>query len=311
MAMSLDETTPGRPHNALYLAQACSLAYCDEPEAAVGFREQLGLEARLISVDNTQVYVATNDKAIVVAFRGSQAPTTLDGLKDWLLTNANNYLILPEGRIGTDFAAAGVGARFHRGFMEALHAIWEPLLKSVTEAVGGADRPLWVTGHSLGGALALMAAWRLQRSFIAVHEVVTFGAPMIGNEAAAQAFEREFAGKIFRYVNLEDPVPLLPSVSLVANCYAHCQSEVSMQAVQAAVSALEELKQTAGSAVDRLLEAAQIDLLWKAVQGRISAHFIDHYRERVKEKCGLEVPPTAVAAAEKAEELAGAPRAGA
>jgi triacylglycerol lipase len=311
MTMALDETTPGNPHNALYLAQACNLAYYDEPEASVGFREQLGLEAKLISVDNTQVYVATNDRTIVVAFRGSQAPTTLDGLKDWLLTNANNYLILPEGRIGTDFAAAGVGARFHRGFMEALHAIWGPLLKRVTEAVDEADRPLWVTGHSLGGALALLAAWRLQRSFMTVHEVVTFGAPMIGNEAAAQAFEKEFAGKIFRYVNLEDPVPLLPSVSLVANSYAHCQSEVSMKAVQAAVSALEELKQTAGSAVDRLLEAAQMDLLWKAVQGRISAHFIDHYQERVKEKCGPVVPPAEVAAAERAGELAGAPHAGA
>ena len=144
--------------------------------------------------------------------------------------------------------------------MEALHAIWEPLLKKVTEAVETADRPLWVTGHSLGGALALLAAWRLQRSFVTVHEVVTFGAPMIGNDAAAKAFEQEFAGKIFRYVNLEDPVPLLPSVSLVANSYAHCQNEVSMKAVQAAVSAIEELKQTAGSAVDRLIEATQIDL---------------------------------------------------
>ena len=192
--------------------------------------------------------------------------------------------------------------------MEALHAIWEPLLKKVTEAVETADRPLWVTGHSLGGALALLAAWRLQRSFVTVHEVVTFGAPMIGNDAAARAFEQEFAGKIFRYVNLEDPVPLLPSVSLVANSYAHCQSEVSMKAVQAAVSALEELKETAGSAVDRVIEATQIDLLWKAVQGRISAHFIDHYQERVKEKCGPEVPPTV--AAEGADEPAESPRAG-
>lgn len=311
MAMTLDETTPGDPRNALFLAQACSLAYFDEPAGAAGFREELGLEAKLISVDNTQVYVGTSDKAIVVAFRGSQAPTTLDGLKDWLLTNANNYLIIPEGRIGTDFAAAGVGARFHRGFMEALHAIWEPLLKAVNEAVEGADRPLWVTGHSLGGALALLAAWRLQRSFVAVHEVVTFGAPMIGNEAAARAFEQEFAGKIFRYVNLEDPVPLLPSVSLVANSYAHCQSEVSMQAVQAAVSALEALKETAGSAVDRLLEAAQMDLLWKAVQGRISAHFIGHYQERVKEKCGPAAESSSVASGTAQPKVpADAPKAG-
>ena len=60
------------PRTALFLAQACSLAYCDEPEAAQGFRELLGLDARLINADNTQVYLAQNDKAIVVAFRGSQ-----------------------------------------------------------------------------------------------------------------------------------------------------------------------------------------------------------------------------------------------
>src|SRR5271157_3508631 len=119
-----------------------------------------------------------------------------------------------------------------------------------------------------------------------MHEVVTFDAPMIGNEAAARAFEQEFAGKIFRYVNFEDPVPLLPSISLVANTYAHCQSEVLLAAVAAVVSALDMLRESAGSAVDRLIEASQIDHLWKVVQSRISAHFIDHYQERVKVKCG-------------------------
>lgn len=293
MGIALNPQTPGDPRNALFLAQACSLAYDDEPDGPRRFREQLGLTAQLVSVDNTQVYVAHDDNVIVVAFRGSQAPTTLDGLKDWLLTNANNYLIIPEGQIGTDFAAAGVGARFHRGFMEALHEIWEPLLRQVNAAVEAKDRPLWVTGHSLGGALALLAAWRLQRNFVNVHEVVTFGAPMIGNEAAARAFEQEFAGKIFRYVNLEDPVPLLPSVSLVANSYAHCPNEVSLSSLQAAVSALDALKETAGTAVDRLIEATQIDLLWKAVQGRIAAHLIGHYEERVKEQCGGAGAPAA------------------
>ena len=110
MSMSLDVSAGGKPSNALFLAKACDLAYCPEAEGAARFRSELGLEARLISVDNTQVYVAEDDGSIVVAFRGSEAPTTLDGLKDWLLTNANNYLILPTGRAGTDFAAAGVGA---------------------------------------------------------------------------------------------------------------------------------------------------------------------------------------------------------
>jgi predicted lipase len=211
------------------LAKACELAYLDEPEGAAGFQTELGMRARLISADNTQVYLAQDDQSLVVAFRGSQCPTSLDGFKDWLLTNANNLLILPEGRIGTDFAAAGVGARFHRGFLGALAEVWEPLSGAVQAAIDERERPLWVTGHSLGGAIALLAAWRLQRQFIPVHEVVTFGAPMIGNAAAAEAFQREFPNRIYRYVDIEDPVPLLPTVSLMANAYAHCLNEVRLQ----------------------------------------------------------------------------------
>ena len=230
MSMSLNDSAAGDARNALFLASACDLAYLNEPEGPAKFRSELGLEAKLISVDNTQVYVARNDQSIVIAFRGSEAPTTLDGFKDWLLTNANNYLILPEGRAGTDFAAAGVGARFHKGFLEALQMVWEPMLAAVNEAIKAKERPVWVTGHSLGGALALLAAWRLQRSFVSVQEIVTFGAPMIGNEAASKAFEQDFSGKIFRFVNLEDLVPHLPSVSLVANAYTHCLNEVGLAA---------------------------------------------------------------------------------
>src|SRR6516165_117999 len=142
MAMSLYDSVPGDVRNALFLARACDLAYYDEPEGSARFRDELGLNARLISADNTQVYVGENDQAVVAAFRGSQAPTTLDGVKDWLLTNANNYLILPEGRSGTDFAAAGVGARFHRGFLEALEMVWQPLSAKVDQALKAKDRPL-------------------------------------------------------------------------------------------------------------------------------------------------------------------------
>lgn len=281
MADKLDVTRHGDPRNALLLGRACSLAYLNEPEGAKGFLEQLGLEARLISVDNTQAYVAQSPEVVLVAFRGSECPTSLDGFKDWLLTNANNYLILPEGRIGTDFAAAGVGSRFHRGFMMALDAIWAPLHTAVEEAMQKAERPLWITGHSLGGALALMAAWRFERTFLPIDEIVTFGAPMIGNQTAADAFEKKFAKKISRYVNFEDPVPLLPTVSLLANTYVHCPTEVSLRDA-AAASALDALKQKAGAAADAVLHASVIDDVWGAVQGRIAAHMIDRYLARVE-----------------------------
>ena len=208
--MQLVEDAAGGPHNAQFLCRACQLAYLPEAEGVKKFHDDLGLSAKLLSIGNTQVYVAESPEHLVVAFRGTEDPTSIDGLKDWLLTDAMNLLIVPEGRLGHDLSAAGVGAKFHKGFVDAIADIWEPLRDEVEAKMKQSDRPLWITGHSLGGALALLAAWLFKRRFVAVHQIYTYGAPMIGNQTASDAFNREFSGAIFRYVNGRDPVPKLP-----------------------------------------------------------------------------------------------------
>src|SRR5262245_50096603 len=115
MPLELIEDAKGDPRNARFLGAAANLAYEPQAKGVEAFKSQLSLDARLFSVGNTQAYVATNDDHIVVAFRGTEAPTAIEGLKDWLLTDAANMLIQPEGDLGTDFAAAGVGARWHVG----------------------------------------------------------------------------------------------------------------------------------------------------------------------------------------------------
>jgi hypothetical protein len=285
MSLQLVDDAPGHFASAAYLGVACELAYCPEPQGAAGFREKLGLDAKLISVGNTQVYVGENDRSVVVAFRGSESPDTLDGFKDWLVTNANNFLILPEGRIGTDFAAAGVGARFHKGFLEALADVWEPLSIAVDTAMKRRERPLWVTGHSLGGALALLAAWRFQQQFLQVHEVCTFGAPMVGNEAAAEAFKRELPGKIFRYVDAMDVVPRLPTISLIANSYCHCLTEQVLGGPADAADAAEALHALSErSAQSGLLDALTVENIWGCLKDRIAHHMVSNYLARVREK---------------------------
>jgi hypothetical protein len=279
MPLELIEDAYGDDRNAAALAAAAELAYLPEEAGKVGFREILGMDARLIAADNTQVYVATNADHVVVAFRGSEAPTSLDGVKDWLLTDAVNLLIVPEGDLGTDFMAAGVGARFHKGFMAALGLVWEPLFAAVQTELKN-DRPLWLTGHSLGGALALLAAWRFQRRFVSVHQVYTFGAPMIGNTVAAAAFDGELARKVYRYVNEADLVPKLPAASLIANAYGNVMAEVALGA--AAISpAAEALKAVASQAVDGLVRGHLIDAVWAVVQERLHAHDIGQYKALV------------------------------
>jgi hypothetical protein len=284
MALQLIEDARGDIRNAQTLALASDLAYLAEAEGVEGFRSQLGLEARLFSVGNTQAYVATNHDHIVVAFRGTESPTTVDGLKDCLLSDACDLLIVPEGDLGTDFVAAGVGARFHMGFIKALADIWEPVSEAVATERQKNDRLLWITGHSLGGALALLAAWRFKRKFVPVHQVYTFGAPMIGNDLAAQAFDRELPDRVFRYVNSPDPVPMLPTISLIANHYCHCGRELVVGTVVAAESAGAYFKQVAGKTVDGALQGTLIDDVWSGLHGRLSAHFLENYKKLIGER---------------------------
>jgi hypothetical protein len=265
--------------NARIAALACNLAYLPEAEGAAGFRERLGMEAKLFSADNVQAYLATDAENVLVAFRGSEAPTSLDGLKDWLVTNANNFLILPEGEIGTDFAAAGVAARFHRGFMEALAKIWPALFPQAQAAMQEKERPLWIVGHSLGGALAVLAAWRFLQQFIMPHKVFTFGAPMIGNKQAAEAFARELPGRIHRFIDLPDVVPLLPTMSLMANEFIHVDGERPLDSTGkgGAASAIGAIQALAAATVGGMFDLSLKERLWLELQGRLKAHDIVNY----------------------------------
>lgn len=278
MPLQLFEDAMGDPRNARFLAAAADLAYYSQAEGESKFRDELGLAGRLVSVDNTQAWIATNDDHLVVAFRGTEKPTAIEGLKDWLLTNAMNLLVVPEGRLGTDLAAAGVGARFHQGFVEAIAEIWPAVLSGVEEEMAKAERPLWVTGHSLGGALALFAAWLFTRKMINVHQIYTFGAPMIGNQVAIDAFNREFKGKLFRYTNQPDPVPRLPMYSLLANEFVHCEEERLLDT--GAENPTDSLvKNMAKDAVEKVLSISLVDNIWNSVVGGIAAHGMDNYRK--------------------------------
>ncbi len=277
MPLQLIEDGGGDPRNARFLATAADLAYLPEDRGRAEFAAQLGLKGKLISVDNTQAYLATNDDHIVLAFRGTESPDTLEGLKDWLLTDAVNLLIVPSGRLGTDLAAAGVGARFHQGFVDALAEIWPTLSSTVAAEVKKSDRPVWITGHSLGGALALFAGWMMHRQFLNVHQISTFGAPMIGNKDACTAFDREFKGKIFRYVNTTDPVPKLPTVSLIANSYGHVEQEILMGGTSGDL-----FQGFLSQSAKGLLNATLIDDIWKQITGLVSAHLMPSYHGLLK-----------------------------
>lgn len=64
-------------------------------------------------------------------------------------------------------------------------------------------------GHSLGGALARIAAVDIQYNYHTCNLVYTLGAPNVGNTAFEDSFKKRISHSHY-YINNKDPVPIVP-----------------------------------------------------------------------------------------------------
>ena len=187
--------------NAQILAQASAIAY-HQPAEASKWAAISGFTGPFDFFDNadTQGFVAESPDAIVVAFRGTQPNRPMDWFVDFRATSGP--------------WAHNVG-HVHDGFYSALRNVWGVTLASgeilPRRLLNRADKTIWITGHSLGGALAeLCAAQAMFVSKIPVQGVYTFGQPRVGNKDFADALNAELGSGIFRFVNDRDIVPRVP-----------------------------------------------------------------------------------------------------
>lgn len=178
--------------NAWWLADAALLAYWDEAPARAIWRGA-GLELTFLSVDGVQCHVASNDAVVIVAFRGTEP--RWDDLSDIVRVRPIRY---------------GLGGRVHDGFFGAYETIRRPLQKALGDLDAG-HRSIWLTGHSLGGALATLA----MDDVPAARGLYTMGAPPVGSRRFAIGFNRRHRGRCFRYVNDRDIVAGLPRLLLL------------------------------------------------------------------------------------------------
>ena len=136
---------------------------------------------------SSQAYVVHNKKEIYVIYRG----TELDEIKDI----TRNGMIWPT--------RGQKQGRVHSGFAEATDKIWDQLnsyLKEEVQKYKMADAVIF-TGHSLGGAMAIISAAR--SDYIA--DIYTFGAPRAGN----REYSRNIKSRSYRITNGHDIIPLI------------------------------------------------------------------------------------------------------
>ncbi|KAL6902465.1 Alpha/Beta hydrolase protein [Trichoderma evansii] len=103
------------------------------------------------------------------------------------------------------------GCEVHDGFNDAWNEISDAATAALNQAV--AANPgfsIVTTGHSLGGAVATLAAATLRTQGLNI-DIYTYGSPRVGNDVFAN-FVTAQAGGEFRVTHVDDPVPRLPPI---------------------------------------------------------------------------------------------------
>lgn len=98
----------------------------------------------------------------------------------------------------------------HEGFQNALNAIWPDIPARIEARRTGSERPIFFTGHSLGGALAVLAADKPARADVMPAAIYTFGMPRAGNRDFAAIYNARLGERTFRLVHGGDIVACIP-----------------------------------------------------------------------------------------------------
>jgi len=177
-----------RLQQSLLFAELSQIAYMPPRPASTCVRKIGFSESLYFDRDGAQAYRFRNEHDCVIVCRGTE-PNEWNDVK----ADANAVAVLAE-TIG----------RVHSGFKQEVDDLW-PILEPV---LADNEQPLWFAGHSLGGAMATICAFRCKVSRIcsSPEGLFTYGSPRVGDRAYVNYHRLVH----YRWVNNNDIVTRVP-----------------------------------------------------------------------------------------------------
>lgn len=195
-----DLTTKGEGFHlshAYFLAQLSKLAYLPTTQIRRKLAKmQLGFECPLEVIEagdkSGQGYILKMDNNVFVVFRGTELE-----LEQWVTQLEYGHDALKEFEV-------------HASFLHAQRKLWPHIVAWLH--ANARDCRIWITGHSLGGALAnlTLAQIHLNDMPFDIAAVYTFGAPRSVDQMLASKLNQEYRQQVFRIIYDDDLVPQLP-----------------------------------------------------------------------------------------------------
>ncbi|HEY5854986.1 MAG TPA: lipase family protein [Aldersonia sp.] len=233
LARKLVDAEQPDPAVAFVLAVCAGYSYSDV-STVQAMVNRLGLVgARCVAVPMTvdamyirstgYVIQSADGEVVIVSYRGTEPVS----IASWL-TDAD--VAAETVRLDLDHLPGDEEYGVHAGFYRNVRATRFAMIDLLRRALAGKSilpgddtqgltkaRAIYLTGHSLGGAMAALLTIMLHENpnYVDIKPVVratyTYGQPMVGNRALAGACARRpFQHRLFRYVHGDDLVPHLP-----------------------------------------------------------------------------------------------------
>lgn len=215
--------------------------------------------------DKVRYFVAVkdSDKSQLIAIRGT--------------SNAENAIIDIDYELTPDEI---LGIELHKGFAQSSQNIYQQLKKQLRK-----DYTIHITGHSLGGAVAVILAMYLDKQGYTVGDVITFGQPKVTNRSGAKTFQHLH---VVRINTALDMVPLVPpfDASQILSWKFDVFWHIGKEYVLLSDKYYSEL-----DGLDSLLRGADF-LVKKPTVDNIAAHKIVTYIELLKNLAnqGIQIP---------------------
>ena len=189
------------PQNARFLCAASADAYATESPPPESTLRCEAADTHVCIQRRVSYSVGESGGEMIIAFRGTADLRNALTDMDCKLIHADGY-------------------RVHRGFHEAVAAIDASLTAALGDVSG---MRLWITGHSLGGALAELWTLRAIERGLEIAGVYTFGQPRVGDAAFAACYNSVLEPCTFRVVHGDDVVPRVP---WLLGRYRHAGGEI-------------------------------------------------------------------------------------
>ena len=158
----------------------------------LGIKSVIGYDPELI--------VINADSLILLLYRGTDDVDN-NRFAEWKGTDFNFSKI----EAGSDFNYA----KIHRGFLISFELI-KPELLLLLDSLNAKNKAVWISGHSLGGAMAILTGVFLEKSGFAIQNIYTYATPRaIGDRTLSELCDSLLPNKIHRFEYYLDPVTIL------------------------------------------------------------------------------------------------------